>query len=418
MELYQRFKEGEGKRVLASPFWWAHWFDGDGKRRRASTGETVKRRAVARAEEMRDEARQEAREAAKSLPGEISLADALQAYVDRLRAAKQASWKLVDHYRRKTTGLLVSSGGRFHLDGDAALHELEPVVMERLVLARQREGNKPSTICHEITAIRAATRYAAALRHRVPSMLTDRSITNPWRLPVVPVKTRYLSWDEWLKVYTYMDPMRDVPFQAKREDGSPGKVATTNWSVDSPQRAGMVDARDLLVALTLTGGRWGEVRTMTWDRVDCDNFSTVRLWGNKTQSERLVPVPLQVQEMLRRRYLVRESHLIFPGRDGKQRGEGSHRPIARALNACGLNRPDIVEKHGRATVHSLRHTFASWLLQNAADLSEVQDALGHKSLQMTRRYAHLSKGVTAARLGGILSQVAGGMEPSTAPQAE
>lgn len=53
-------------------------------------------------------------------------------------------------------------------------------------------------------------------------------------------------------------------------------------------------------------------------------------------------------------------------------------------------------------------TFASWLLQNGADLSAVQDMLGHASPNMTRRYAHLEKAKTAKRMGEILSVVAKG----------
>ena len=75
------------------------------------------------------------------------------------------------------------------------------------------------------------------------------------------------------------------------------------------------------------------------------------------------------------------------------------------MTAVGLNAPDTVAKYGRATVHSLRHTFASWLIQNGADLGEVAGALSHASLNMTKRYAHLSKGATLAKLGGILNDI-------------
>jgi len=75
------------------------------------------------------------------------------------------------------------------------------------------------------------------------------------------------------------------------------------------------------------------------------------------------------------------------------------------MTAVGLNTPDTVAKYGRATVHSLRHTFASWLIQNGAGIEEVADALGHASLNMTRRYAHLSKGATLTKLGGILNDI-------------
>jgi hypothetical protein len=44
-------------------------------------------------------------------------------------------------------------------------------------------------------------------------------------------------------------------------------------------------------------------------------------------------------------------------------------------------------------------------VQNGAELHEVSGALGHSSVNMTQRYAHLSKGATVAKLGGILTNV-------------
>lgn len=89
-----------------------------------------------------------------------------------------------------------------------------------------------------------------------------------------------------------------------------------------------------------------------------------------------------------------------------QRGSGA---IARAFERSGVNAPHKVERDGKATVHSLRHTFASWCLQKGLSLPEVQELLGHSDMSMTRRYAHLATGVTVERakgvLGGIIAEV-------------
>lgn len=374
---------------------------GTGKRIRVSTRETTKGAAKRAALAILNNLQREAEQIVGGL-NPTTLRRALYEYVSWLEDHGKAS---AADQRALAGKLLGEKPGRWSLDGDRWLHSLEPQDLENLTRARMREGNSAQTIAHEIKLLRAATRYAAGLRKRVPELLCNGAVRDAWRLPELPEKTRYLSPVEFRSVYDYLSPDRPV----RPANGEPYVPAGQRY-------AERQDAQDLLVAIAMTGGRWQEVAQLTWDRVDLQG-GMVRLYGTKDGEERLVGLPELAVTMLRRRAAERApgQSLVFPGRDGRPRGEGSCQPILRAMNAVGLNSPEMVQRHGRATVHSLRHTYASWLLQRGADLAEVQDALGHASLTMTRRYAHLAKRKSAARLGGILTQATEDLGLESAP---
>ena len=408
----------EPYRRPGSPYWWVDFVDpSTRKRRRVSTKQQSKKDAQRAALDIWTQA-QQAAERLQNGKAPTTLGEAVDEYVEHLASSKKASAR---NTARVAVKLLGRGGeayaGRYYVDPRKPLHELVPRDLGILVGFRQREGNGPQTIAHELKLIRAATRHAGGLGKLVPTELTHSTANNPWRLPRIARKTRYLSVEEFSDVYAYLDPDRLIA----------GRAGTA-YALCAEQRAQRATARDLLVALALCGGRWSEVASLTWDRIDRDALLawhgwrmeprgdrplvTIRLWGSKDEEERVIGAPDQVCEVLWRRSVDRTgvSPYVFPGRYGGR--VSVCRAISRAMNAVGLNREDIVAVHGRATIHSLRHTYASWLLQNGADLAEVQDALGHTTPTMTRRYAHLAKRKTASKLGAILSGLTVGSYPT------
>jgi site-specific recombinase XerD len=99
--------------------------------------------------------------------------------------------------------------------------------------------------------------------------------------------------------------------------------------------------------------------------------------------------------------------VVFPNQAGSMHGESAHifqEILHRVLDDAGF--PKLGEgDHQRRYIrfHDLRHTFASHWMMNGGDLFKLQRILGHKSVTMTQRYAHLAPEAFAAdhgRLGG------------------
>jgi integrase/recombinase XerC len=154
-----------------------------------------------------------------------------------------------------------------------------------------------------------------------------------------------------------------------------------------------IGMRDLAILELLYGSglRVGELCGLDADDVDVD-AQRVRVMG-KGAKERIVPVG-DFAAAAMQAYLARGRDRLAPseGADALFFNRRRKRMTPRDAHA-------VVTKYARSTLsvrkvspHTLRHSFATHLLEGGADIRAVQDLLGHASLATTQRYTHVSKG--------------------------
>jgi integrase len=119
----------------------------------------------------------------------------------------------------------------------------------------------------------------------------------------------------------------------------------------------------------------------------------------------------RLREVMQQRYAARgNSAYVFRGYNDD--GEDAPRTrstgaIRNAIERGGCNsNPAQVKRDGRATCHTFRDTFASWLVQCGVSLFKVQQLLGHTTPMMTQKYAKLAPGSVADEAAEILDQLA------------
>jgi len=164
--------------------------------------------------------------------------------------------------------------------------------------------------------------------------------------------------------------------------------------LESPAREKTLDVRNLAILEVLysSGIRVGELVALNLSSMDFDE-RILRVIG-KGNKERIVPIGkkalkavkeyLQKTATMRRRlgYASENAPLFLNVRGGRL----SARTVARITKRKALDRglsPEV-------SPHSMRHSFATHLLDGGADLRSVQELLGHASLSTTQKYTHVS----------------------------
>ena len=194
--------------------------------------------------------------------------------------------------------------------------------------------------------------------------------------------------------FRYLARLGVVEFNPARQVRSPRLPKRLPSFLPKDESKGLLDARAerseaglrdhaLLELLYATGLRVAECCGLDLDDVD-RRRGAVRVMG-KGGKERVVPAGDAALEALDAWLSLRgeESGALFTNSRGGRLGTRSvHRIVKRRARAAGIDR--------RVTPHTLRHTFATHMLGEGADLRLIQELLGHSRLTTTQRYTHVS----------------------------
>lgn len=289
-------------------------------------------------------------------PSEVGYLDA---FADHLRRERRLSAHTVAAYRRDLAQLAV-----FLHRGSSSLAEATYPLLRRYLAQQHTMGAARASIARRVAAIHTFYRWSLAdgrVRADPSALLGRPKVTN--RLPTV---------------------LR--PHDAGSLVGSP----TAGDADDPTERAVALRDRALLEVLYGSGIRVGELTGLTADRVDLTR-GRVMVWG-KGAKEREVPLTEPAVDALAawmasgRPVLARDGEVaLFVNRRGTALGaRDARRAVGRSAAAALPGR--------RVTPHTLRHSYATHLLEGGADIRAVQELLGHASLATTQRYTHVSRG--------------------------
>ncbi len=281
----------------------------------------------------------------------------IQAFIDYLRLEKGASENTVKAYGRDLKSFRLFLAGLYgeraaFCVGDIRLNDI------RLFVAELYRKNSKATIARKLASIRSFFRYMH--KKGVLESNVSELISNPKQSIPLP---KALTVDEVFAL------------------------------VEAPQGDKPIELRDraILELLYSSGIRVGELEGLDIDDIDTSQ-GVVRVLG-KGRKDRIAPVGDKALSVL-------ETYLLS-GRDKLQRnGRIKSRALFLNRNGGRLTKRSIerlVKRYSRgkglikdATPHSLRHSFATHLLDGGADLRSIQELLGHSSLSTTQRYTNVS----------------------------
>ena len=350
-----------------SPYYWASFIDASGKRARRSTGAESRKEAEAILAKWRVEVREQKHWGAKP---ERSFEEMILIYLKEGSSQKRSAAS----DRRSARRLLK------HFTG-ANVYDLSVADRRGYVSQRKSDGVSNATINRELSMLSMSIKHVNS-EHDWEVV----NICSGGRLKEEQTAFRWLTQKE--------------------------AAALTAAAASEPKAIGLAD---FVVVSLNTGMRVHELLHdvvegvevgLTWDRVDLQqNLIYLRSRDQKNGLVGSVPLNARAREAILSRAGFRATHCpsaryVFCGADGIPI-KSMKRSFSTACRRAGIK---------DCTVHTLRHTCASWLVQRGVPLVKVKELLRHADIKTTMRYAHLAPADSreaAAALESRFSHVTG-----------
>jgi integrase len=302
-----------------------------------------------------------------------SAAAASQIRADRIRAIRHGEalpddkkdpflssvWKKYEEWvkaEKAEAGRHDISMYRTHLDerfGNKKLSEISPFSLEQLKKQMSEDGKAPATIKHALVVIRQMFNKA-----RVWGMWSGENPIAGVKMPRVSnERQRFFTTDETEKLLAELEK-------------------------HCPQ------TRNIAMLSLHTGLRAGEIFRLKWQDIDLEN-EVINVLGKNGEREKVF-----MTGKVKKMFLVLTSG--SPGIPVFKARSGGHMTAVSdcfedAVERLGFNE-GVTDRLYKATFHTLRHTFGSWLALMGTPLLTIKELMRHKTIEMTMRYAKLSPG--------------------------
>jgi integrase len=264
----------------------------------------------------------------------------------------------------------------FHLYIEAVRHRLKSVYYkERCLIRLQRFfGN-----CLVLDLAKSDLMRYIESERKNGKMLSSISIDLLNLSSVYTHVQKYYAWD-------LQNPVRGIPFVASQKRVRYIEREEAMRLLECARSTRNETLADFIELALNTGCRKGELLQLCFQDIDWKrNILTLNSRTTKSGNTRYIPINQGARSVFERRDRYRQKHCpdspwVFCKKSG-ERYRAINWIFEKAATLAGIKNFHI---------HDLRHTFASWLVSEGVELAKIRDLLGHSSIKMTERYAHLA----------------------------